>query len=108
MIEFENLAAEGSAGNLGLADKLYQGQLLDGLKVRDPVFNEWLDAERFRLDNLAIEVLEQLLAILLKDSNSDAAVAAAQRLIARDPLRESAYRTLMRLYSAQDQRACST
>ena len=104
VIEFENLAAEGSAGNLGLADKLYQGQLLDGLKVRDPVFNEWLDAERFRLDNLAIEVLEQLLAILLKDSNSDAAVAAAQRLIARDPLRESAYRTLMRLYSAQDQR----
>ncbi len=104
VIEFETLAAESSAGNLGLADKLYQGQLLDGLKVRDPVFNDWLDAERFRLDNLAIDVLEQLLAILLKDRNTEAAIAAAQRLIARDPLRESAYRTLMRLYSAQDQR----
>ncbi|MGI9511283.1 MAG: BTAD domain-containing putative transcriptional regulator [Anderseniella sp.] len=104
VVEFESLAAEGSTGNLGLADELYQGQLLDGLKVRDPVFNEWLDAERFRLDNLAVNVLEQLLAILLKERRTDAAIAAAQRLIARDPLRESAYRTLMRLYSAQSQR----
>jgi len=104
VIEFERQASEGSGGSLRLADNLYQGPLLDGLKVRDPAFNEWLAAERARLDNLAIQVLERLLAGFLKERNDDAAIAAAQRLIARDPLRESAYRTLMRLYAARDER----
>jgi len=104
VIEFERHAAMVSSGSLSLADTIYKGPLLDGLKVRDPVFNEWLASERLRLENLAIDVLERLLASLLKERNYDAAIAAAQRLIARDPLRESAYRTLMRLYAVRDER----
>lgn len=102
--EFEKLAANGSNGNLARAEKLYQGPLLDGLNVRDPAFNEWLSRERTRVHELAISAVDRLLAGLLRNDDREAAIAAALRLLALDPLRESTYRTLMRLYAAQDQR----
>jgi TolB-like protein/Tfp pilus assembly protein PilF len=104
VLEFEKEASDGSNRSLGRADSLYRGPLLDGIKVRDPAFDDWLSQERSRLEGLAIEVLERLLAGLLREGDHEAAIATAQRLLARDPLRESAYRTLMRLYMAQDQR----
>jgi len=104
VLEFENQVAAGSARGLKQADALYRGPLLDGIKVRDRAFNDWLSGERRRLDNMSIDVLERILAGHLQEGQSDAAIAAAHRLLARDPLRESAYRTLMRLYAAQDQR----
>ena len=103
--EFEKLAANGSNGNLARADKLYQGALLAGLRVRDPAFNEWLAQERARLHELAVNAVDRLLAGLLREDDHEAAVAAAQRLLGLDPLRESTYRTLMRLYADQEQRA---
>lgn len=104
VLEFEQLAANGSNGNLARADMLYQGTLLDGLDIRDPAFNEWLIQERTRLHELAISAVDRLAAGLLREGDHEAAIAAAQRLLALDPLRESAYRTLMRLYAEQDQR----
>ena len=108
VVNFERQAAKASRDSLSLADALYRGPLLDGFKVRDAAFNEWLAGERLRLDTLATDVLERLLASLLKEREDDAAIAAAGRLIARDPLRESAYRTLMRLYAARDERHASS
>ena len=104
VLEFERLAGNGSNGNLVRAERLYQGPLLDGLTVRDPSFNEWLTQERARLHELAVQAVERLLAGLLRAGDHEAAVATAQRLQALDPLRESTYRTLMRLYAEQDQR----
>jgi TolB-like protein/Tfp pilus assembly protein PilF len=104
VLAFETLAANGSNGNLARAEKLYQGALLDGLGVRDPAFNEWLDQERGRLHELAIKAVDRLLAGLLREGDHETAAAAAQRLLGLDPLRESTYRTLMRLYAEQDQR----
>ena len=104
VLAFETLAANGSNGNLARAEKLYQGALLDGLGVRDPAFNEWLDQERRRLHELAVNAVDRLLAGLLRAGDHEAAAAAAQRLLGLDPLRESTYRTLMRLYAEQDQR----
>ena len=104
MLEFGRLAANGSNGNLARAERLYQGPLLDGLTVRDPSFNEWLVQERARLHELAVQVVERLLAGQLRAGEQAAAIATAQRLLTLDPLRESTYRTLMRLYAEQDQR----
>ena len=104
VVEFEQLAGNGSRSGLARADKLYQGALLDGFNVRDPAFVEWLTVERQRLHELAINAADQLLAGHLRDGDNQASIAAAQRLLWLDPLRESAYRTLMRLYAAQDQR----
>ncbi len=104
VLEFERLATRGSNGDLARAEKLYQGPLLDGFCVRDAVFTEWLDQERSRLHELAVGAVDRLLAGLLRDGDRQSASAAAQRLLALDPLRESTYRTLMRLYAEQDQR----
>ena len=101
---FERLARNGSNGNLAHASELYQGPLLDGFAVRDPAFEDWLAQERARLHGLAVGAAERLLAGLLGDGDTAAAVAAAERLIALDPERESATRTLMRLYAEQCQR----
>jgi TolB-like protein/Tfp pilus assembly protein PilF len=105
VLEFEALAANGSNGNLARAEQLYQGPLLDGLTVRDPSFNEWLAQERARLHELAVKAVDRLLAGQLREGDREAAIATAQRLLALDPLRESTYRTLMRLYAEQGQRA---
>jgi TolB-like protein len=104
VLEFEKLVANGSNGTLARAEKLYQGPLLDGHSVRDPAFNEWLAQERARLHELAINAVDRLLAGLLREGDHDSAIATAQRLLALDPLRESTYRTLMRLYAEHDQR----
>ncbi|MDX1575332.1 MAG: BTAD domain-containing putative transcriptional regulator [Kiloniellales bacterium] len=104
VLAFERLAKNGSNGNLARASDLYRGPLLEGFSVRDPAFDDWLTQERARLHRLAVGAAERLLAGLLADGDSAAAIAAAQRLIALDPERESAYRTLMRLYAEQGQR----
>ena len=104
VIEFESLAENGSNGNLAKAERLYQGPLLDGLTVRDPAFNEWLSQERVRLHELAIQAVERLLAGLLRVGEREAAIATAQRLLVLDQLRESTYRTIMRLYAEHGQR----
>jgi len=103
-LAFEDLAANGSNGHLARADELYQDPLLDGVGVRDPAFHEWLTVERARLHEFAINAVDRWLAGLLRDGDPERAVAVAQWLLTLDPLRESAYRTLMRLYAAQDQR----
>ncbi len=104
VLEFERLAKNGSNGNLAQASELYRGPLLDGFTVRDPAFDDWLAQERARLHALAIGAVDRLLAGLLGDGDGEAAIAAAERLLALDPERESAYRTLMRLYAEQGQR----
>lgn len=104
VLEFERLAANGANGNLARAERLYRGPLLDGFSVRDPSFNEWLGQERARLHESAIKAVDRLLAGQLRAGGSEAASATAQRLLALDPLRESTFRTLMRLYAEQGER----
>jgi TolB-like protein len=69
--------------------------LLEGIGVRDPSFEEWLLIERQRLRNCAIAVLTRLTELR---TGLDG-IAAAERLIALDPLQEEGYRALMRLHA---------
>jgi DNA-binding SARP family transcriptional activator len=104
VLAFERLATNGSNGNLAEAGALYHGPLLEGFTARDPAFDEWLAQERARLHALAVGAAERLLAGLLADGDTATAITAAQRLLALEPERESATRTLMRLYAEQGQR----
>src|SRR5262249_18716810 len=61
VLTFEKLVAEGTAEAFERAVALYQGELLEGLSVDEPPFEEWLLAERERLRELALEALAQLL-----------------------------------------------
>jgi TolB-like protein/tetratricopeptide (TPR) repeat protein len=96
---FERLAASGSVADLKLAIKLYKGDLLDGVVVRDPAFQEWLAIERDRLHEVMIGVIRTLLQHL----DGTDAIVLANRLVALDQLRESSHRTLMQIYADQGQ-----
>src|SRR5215467_10542090 len=96
---FEQLAASASVEELRRAAKLYDGDLLDGLAVRDPTFDNWLSFERSRLREVAIGALMRLMAHL----NATEAITTGQRLVALDPLREASHQALMHAFAAQGQ-----
>jgi predicted ATPase/DNA-binding SARP family transcriptional activator len=104
---FETLACDGTPAALERAVALYRGDLLPGLDVREPLFEEWLRAERERLHELALEVLARLLALQMQDEAVEAPIQTALRLLALDPLQEVTHRALMRLYTRQGRRAAA-
>jgi DNA-binding SARP family transcriptional activator len=104
---FEQRVAEGSPAALKEAAALYQGDLLEGLSVSEPPFEEWLLAERERLRELAIEALAKLLAHQTEAESSERAIQTAVKLLALDPLQEAVHRALMRLYVRQGRRAAA-
>jgi DNA-binding SARP family transcriptional activator len=59
---FERLAATGTDEGLTAAAALYRGDLLAGLSVPDPGFEEWLSRERDRFRRLVVATLARLLA----------------------------------------------
>src|SRR5262245_21613138 len=107
VLTFEKLVAEGTAEAIERAPALYQGELLEGLSIDEPPFEEWLLAERERLRELALEALARLLAQQSRDQATERAIQTAIRLLALDPLQEPAHRTLMRLYARQGRRSAA-
>jgi len=97
-VEFECLADEGTPTALERAAALYHGDLLEGLAIHDPAFEEWLGGERGRLRRRACAALTGLLDHQSGAGDIEAAVATAERLLALDPLQEAVHRTLMRLH----------
>src|SRR5262245_33376967 len=95
---FERAVAEGTPAALAQAVDLYRGDLLSGLSVVEPGFEDWLMTERERLRELALEALARRLAHQRTSGVTASAVQTALRLLALDPLQEAVHRTLMRLY----------
>jgi DNA-binding SARP family transcriptional activator len=62
VVTFERRVAEGTPEALEQAAELYRGDLLLGFTVNEPLFEEWLVAERERLREMALAALAQLLA----------------------------------------------
>lgn len=94
-LTFERLAASKDPEDLQDAAMLYAGELLEGIGIRDPAFEEWLLFERQRLHDLAVSVLTRL-------GNATAGLSgipAARRLLELDPLQEEAHRSIMRRYA---------
>ncbi len=87
--------------------QLYRGELLAGLAMNEPGFEEWLVPERERLRQQAIGVLARLATVLRETGETEQAIQALLRLLAIDPLDEDGHRTLMRLYAAQGRRAAA-
>jgi DNA-binding SARP family transcriptional activator/tetratricopeptide (TPR) repeat protein len=106
-ISFERLVGERTPTALAQAVELYRGDLLDGLTLQEPPFEDWLMAERERLRELAVEALAGLLAAQRAAGAVDAALQTGLRLIARDPLQEPLHRTLMRLYAQLGRRGAA-
>jgi DNA-binding SARP family transcriptional activator len=106
-LEFARLAEEDTPGALEGAAALYAGELLAGLVVKEEAFESWLYGERERLHELGLRALGALLAQQAAAGVTDRAIETALRLLALDPLRETAHRALMRLYASQGRGAAA-
>ncbi len=71
---FERLVAENTPEAFEQAATLYQGDLLEGLRLEEPPFEEWLLSERERLRELALEALARLLAHQRKAGMTERAI----------------------------------
>jgi len=80
---------------------LLDGDLLEDLDGVDPAFDAWLAVERERLRDRARGVAE---ALLHEQSEPEAAIPAAQRLLQIDRAHEGAWRALMRAHAARGER----
>lgn len=99
---FERLVADGTPETLERAAALYRGPFLEGFADCGEGFDEWLGAERRRLDEMLQEVLQRLLDHYVVTGAIDRAIQIALRLLVLDPLQESIHRALIRLYMYQD------
>ncbi len=87
---------------------LYRGDLLGDLAVREaPLFEEWLLAERERLQLLYLESLWRLAKAQMADGSLSEAAGSLARLIEADPLRERSYRALMGVHRRLDDRSAA-
>jgi DNA-binding SARP family transcriptional activator len=80
-----------AAGRLSDAVSLYQGPFLDGIYIRDTMFEDWSAAERRQLHDLCVGALEALVG----QSFGRERVALARRWVSADPLREEAHQMLI-------------
>lgn len=83
------------------AVKLYRGDLLPSC------YDEWILPERDRLRQAMLNALGRLIELQEQERDYQAAVASAQRLLRYDPLHETTYRHLMRLYALTGDRAAA-
>ena len=102
---FEQLLGDETPEALERAIALYRGDLLDGIQVRDPAYEDWLLVERQRLRGLAVEAATSLMKQSLGAGWRDRAATAARRLLNLEPLHEEACRTLMQVHADRGERA---
>jgi TolB-like protein/Tfp pilus assembly protein PilF len=100
---FEALLEKGTPDALASAVKLYGGELLHGMRVRDPIFEDFVQGERTRLNEAVISACNRLLDHQLTAGLDKQAEATARRLLEIDPLQEVAHRTLMQQYASKEQ-----
>jgi len=104
---FEELANRSTRRTLERAAALYTGDLLVGLTLREPPFEDWLRAERTRLQERALYVLRQILSVEIAAADLEPAVQTAIRFLAIEPLSEPVHRTLMQLYDRLGRRSAA-
>jgi DNA-binding SARP family transcriptional activator len=92
-------AARGRAADAELALELYDGDLAEGLT------HECFAAERERLSDLYEDALSVAARQRLECGDAEAARDAAERLLARDPLREEAHAVLIGVFGESGTRS---
>jgi DNA-binding SARP family transcriptional activator len=100
VVAFEELIKDGTAKALEHAGDLYRGDLLTGISIDEPAFEDWLRVERERLRDLAIDALAKLVALQREAGLIEQALQTGHRLLKFDPSEEVVHRTLMRLYAS--------
>ena len=97
-------AAEGRALP-DLSGSALTAAFLDGIVGDGEALNEWLTFERTRCRALQQAALQKSIEALSNDNRHAAAIDAAERLVALDPLREHSHRVLMRAFDRAGERS---
>jgi TolB-like protein len=100
-LEFLSASAGNDPAEHRAACALYRGPFLDGLGSIGDAFDDWLREARTDLAGRAIKVLSALAATSVGAER----VAAAERLVGLDPLREASHLALMEAHIAAGDRA---
>ncbi|MDI6696337.1 MAG: AAA family ATPase [Anaerolineales bacterium] len=79
-----------AAAHLQQAIELYRNDFLEGF------YDDWCLEERYRLETLYLEALSRLIVWSEAQGNAEAALAYAQKYLARDPLMEDIHLAAMR------------
>jgi DNA-binding SARP family transcriptional activator/TolB-like protein/Tfp pilus assembly protein PilF len=103
--DFERLSRSQQRSDLQAAADLYRNEFLADFHVASEPFQEWLAAERDRVLTIACDVLHRLTTAQEAVGDHDAAIQAARRLVALDPLSEIGQRALIRAYARAGRRA---
>lgn len=91
--------AAGDEGDFEAAARHYRGGFLDGFALDGcPDFEEWAFFRREALRSRLAQVLERLYEVKMAADDPRAAATAATRLVALDPLSESAHQHLIRAH----------
>ena len=102
---FEALLSDGSRDALNHAVGLYRGSLMADVAIPEEAWTEWIEAQRQRLEGLALDAMVKLGEQELEAGNHEPALSAANRAIAISGLREDAHRLIMRVLAAGGRRA---
>lgn len=95
------------SGDLNEAAMLYTGEFLKNCSVRTETFSDWVHGERARLGGLAEQLFELIAHSALQAGEGQRALAAAEKLVALDPLREDWQRLLLQIYAKFRGRHCA-
>jgi DNA-binding SARP family transcriptional activator len=82
-----------------LAEALYRGDYLE-----DEPYEEWTLLRREALKDTYVIILGKLAEYCMKTADYESRIMYCQKILAKDPCREDAYRWLMRCYSRLGQR----
>jgi len=107
VVTFERLARAESPEALEQAATLYGGDLLAGLRIDEPSFEDWLAPRREELRALALGMFQHSLAQRVAQGTVQPALETAVRLLTLDPLCESAHHAVMRLHAEQGNTAAA-
>ncbi|HEX4893353.1 MAG TPA: BTAD domain-containing putative transcriptional regulator [Hyphomicrobiaceae bacterium] len=103
--EFDRLAKDGSPAALSKAVSLYRGPLLADLTIAEEDWSEWVEAERRRLQDLAVDIFVRDATNHLEAGHFGEAISVARRAITMDEFREDAHRVLISAAAAAGRRA---
>ena len=98
-LELEALAASTDFDALTRAIGLFRGELLAGVSIKEDLFETWLGQQRRRFEAIGSDALERYAACADTLKRGPDAIAAVERLLVIDPLREDWQRLALQLYA---------